>query len=86
MDDSDGGTGILAHKIYQLWLELLDKVNLEDKKKMFEWFTAHLDGSVIEYFEEYIEQMIMEQFKEKEFELSVCAYLTQSCCVLLNWK
>lgn len=75
MDDSDGGTGILAHKIYQLWLELLDKVNLEDKKKMFEWFTAHLDGSVIEYFEEYIEQMIMEQFKEKEFEQAKLDFL-----------
>ena len=36
--------------------------------KMFDWFTAHLDGSVIDYLEEYIEQIIVEKFEEKEFE------------------
>ena len=68
MDDSDGGTGMLADRIYQLWLELLIKVSPEDKKKMFNWFTAHLDGSVIDYLEEYIEQIIMGEFEEKEYE------------------
>ena len=67
MDDSDGGTGMLADRIYQLWIELLSKVSPEDKDKMFNWFTAHLDGSVIDYLEEYIEQIIMEKFEEKEF-------------------
>lgn len=59
---------MLADKIYQLWLELLVKVSPEDKKKMFNWFTAHLDGSVIDYLEEYIEQIIMGEFEEKEYE------------------
>lgn len=68
MDDSDGGTGMLADKIYQFWSELLVKVSPEDKKKMFDWFTAHLDGSVIDYLEEYIEQIIVEEFEEKEYE------------------
>lgn len=67
MDDSDGGTGMLADRIYQLWVELLSKVSPEDKDKMFNWFTEHLDGSVIDYLEEYIEQIIMEEFEEKEF-------------------
>ena len=67
MDDSDGGTGMLADRIYQLWVELLSKVSPEDKDKMFNWFTAHLDGSVIDYLEEYIGQIIMEEFEEKEF-------------------
>ena len=67
MDDSDGGTGMLADRIYHLWVELLSKVSPEDKDKMFNWFTAHLDGSVIDYLEEYIEQIIMEEFEEKEF-------------------
>ena len=35
MDDSDGGTGMLADRIYQLWIELLSKVSPEDKDKMF---------------------------------------------------
>lgn len=68
MDDSDGGTGMLADRIYQLWLELLVKVSTEEKKKMFDWFTSHLDGSVIDYLEEYIEQIIMGEFDEKEYE------------------
>lgn len=68
MDDSDGGTGMLADRIYQLWQELLVKVSAEEKKKMFEWFTSHLDGSVIDYLEEYIEQILMGKFEEKEYE------------------
>ena len=68
MDDSNGGTGMLADRIFQLWLELLVKVSSEEKRKMFDWFTSHLDGSVIDYLEEYIEQIIMGEFEEKEYE------------------
>lgn len=68
MDDSDGGTGMLADRIYQLWLELLAKVSAEEKKKMFDWFVSHLDGSVIDYLEEYIEQILMGEFEENEYE------------------
>ena len=68
MDDSDGGTGMLADRIFQLWLELLVKVSSEEKRKMFDWFTSHLDGSVIDYLEEYIEQILMGEFEEKEYE------------------
>ena len=68
MDDSNGGTGMLADRIFQLWLELLVKVSSEEKRKMFDWFTSHLDGSVIDYLEEYIEQILMGEFEEKEYE------------------
>ncbi len=67
MDDSDGGTGMLSDRIYQLWLELLVKVNAEEKKKMFNWFTSHLDGSVIDYLEAYIEKILMGEFDEEEY-------------------
>lgn len=68
IDDSDGGTSMLADKIYQLWLDLLAKVSLKEKRKMFDWFISHLDGSVIDYLEERIEQVIMDEFQEKEYE------------------
>lgn len=68
MDDSAGGTGMLADRIYQLWLELLEKVGAKEKREMFDWFTSHLDGSVIDYLEEYIEQILMDGFKEQEYE------------------
>ena len=68
MDDSNGGTGMLADKIYQFWLELLTKVNNNEKQDMFRWFTTHLDGSIIDYLEEFIEQIIMEDFCQEEYD------------------
>lgn len=90
MDDSDGGTGMLANRIYQLWLELLVKVSAEEKKKMFDWFASHLDGSVIDYLEEYIEQIIMEEFEEKEYESAKLNFIedmiTRSECKDSGWS
>lgn len=68
MDDSDGGTGMLADQIYELWLQLLSKVNEEEKQRMFHWFATHLDGPIIDYLEEYIIQILMKEFGEKEYE------------------
>lgn len=77
MDDSGGETSMLAEQIYQLWLELLTKVNEQDKRKMFIWFTTHMDGSVIDYLEEYIEQIIMEEFKEPEYEQDKLSFMEE---------
>lgn len=67
MDDSDGGLGMLADTVYGLWAELIEKANGEDKREMFHWFIAHLDGSVIDYMEDYIENILMNEFQEDEF-------------------
>ena len=68
MDDSGGETSMLAEQIYQLWLELLTKVNAQDKRKMFIWFTTHMDGSVIDY---------MEEFKEPEYEQDKLSFMEE---------
>lgn len=67
MDDSDGGTGMIADQIYQLWMDILNEIDADGKREMFCWFTTHLDGSIVDYLEEYIEQIIMEDFKEKDY-------------------
>lgn len=67
MDDSDGGAGILADRACELWQELLEHVNKEEKREIFNWFMSHLDGSVVDYMEEYIEQIVMGAFEEKEY-------------------
>ena len=67
IDDSDGGTSIIANQIYRLWLELLDVVEFDDKQTMFQWFVTHLDGNIIDYLEDYIENIIIEEFQEKQF-------------------
>lgn len=68
IDDSEGGTGMLGNDIYQLWAEIIETAAPDDKRKMFEWFTSHTDETVIDYLEEYIEQIITDAFNEKEFE------------------
>lgn len=67
MDDSDGGIGILGDQACELWREILAHVNKEEKSKMFKWFMDHLDGLLIDYMEQYVEQIVMEEFEEKEY-------------------
>ncbi len=67
MDDSDGGTGIIAERAYEFWVELLEKVSVEEKREMFQWFITHFDGSIIDYMEDYMENIIMEEFEEEEY-------------------
>ena len=67
MDDSDGGTGLVANSCLEKWQEILDKSSIELKRKIYNWFTGHLNGSVIDYMEDYIEEIIFDDFKEDEF-------------------
>ena len=68
--DSGGEIGMLANRVYNMWTEIFNKATSDEKIKMFEWFTAHLNGTVVDYAEEYIEQIITEVFNEKIFEKS----------------
>ena len=82
MDDSDGGTGMLANQCMEIWLEILAHCNMDIKKSMFRGLKEHLDGRVIDYMEEYIEQILFDNFREGEFledklkftEEKVCKY------------
>ncbi|NBJ92718.1 SWIM zinc finger family protein [Parablautia muri] len=77
MDDSDGGMGMLAEHCKEIWEEILELADDNEKQAIYEWFTKHLDGSVIDYMEEYIEQVLMENFKEKKFQESKLVYSDQ---------
>ena len=67
MDDSDGGTGYLADKIYEYWQEILSCVSHEEKAQMFDWLASHLTGSILDYLEEYIERILLNAFPEDEY-------------------
>lgn len=67
MYDSDGEIGLIASRCYEIWLEILDKADIEVKRDMYEWFTNQLDNFFIDYLQECIEQIIMEEFTEREF-------------------
>lgn len=67
MDDSDGGLGNIMESIYSIWLEILQKVSREEKTNIFNWFIANLNGVIIDYLEEYFEEILFEEFQEKEY-------------------
>lgn len=67
MDDSDGGTTMVANACYDFWKQILDQCNESDKKKMFQWFEKHqTDGIVIDFMEDYISDFLMNEFHDKE--------------------
>lgn len=67
MDDSDGDLGMFASECYQVWNKILDQANEQIEAKIYQWFINHLDGSVIDYMEEYLEEILMEQFKSEKY-------------------
>ncbi|WP_312813804.1 SWIM zinc finger family protein [Sedimentibacter sp.] len=68
MDDSDGGTGMISDECQDIWFEILEESADERlEQKMFQWFMNSLDGSVIDYMEDYIEGTLFEYFKENKY-------------------
>lgn len=67
MDDSDGGTGMFADQCMQIWEEILDYADEETEDAIYTWFTEHLNGSIIDYMEEYIENILMERFTKEKY-------------------
>ncbi len=68
MDDSDGGTGMISDECQDIWFEILEEsVDERLEQKMFQWFMNSLDGSVIDYMEDYIEETLFVYFKENKY-------------------
>lgn len=67
MDDSDGGTEVLADAYMEIWEEILENAGQGMKQTMFQCFIKCLEGILADYMEDCIEQVLMENFKEKEF-------------------
>ncbi len=68
MDDSDGGTGMISGECQEIWFEILEESEGERlEQKMFQWFINSLDGSVIDYMEDYIEETLFKYFKENKY-------------------
>ena len=58
---------MLINEVFDVWVELQGRATLKDKQEMFRWFTAHLGSYENDWVEEYIEDILLEEFKEKEF-------------------
>lgn len=67
MDDSGGESGILADRCYRTWQEVVENSNMTLKNDIFKWCMKNLDGTVFSHMEEYVENLMFENFNEEEF-------------------
>ena len=67
IDDSNGELGEFGCRCREVWNDILAQADTKVKEKIFSWITAHLDSSIVDYMEEYLEEMLMEEFQEPEY-------------------
>lgn len=67
LDDSDDETDILSGRCTEIWRVILSSCSQALKRDMFYWLCKHLDQSLIESMEQYIEDILFEDFSEREF-------------------
>lgn len=66
IDDSDGGTSLVADNCYEYWQTILQECNDEEKETMFQWFQDHQENYVIDYLEDYISDFLLNEFHDEE--------------------
>ena len=66
MDDSDGNSTYVANNCYDCWKLILEKADDTLKDEMKHWFEAHSTGFVVNFMEEYIEEILMDVFPTRE--------------------
>lgn len=66
MDDSDGSSSYVLDRCYECWEQILEKSDIEFKKQMKLWFESHRTGYVLDFMNEYIEEILFEHFATKE--------------------
>ncbi|MBQ8965498.1 hypothetical protein [Ruminococcus sp.] len=66
IDDSDEGLSTFGSELRDLWHDLSDKADENTAIEMYEWFASHLNGWVIDYMEEFLEDAIYECFESED--------------------
>src|SRR5699024_10269320 len=51
----------------EIWNDIINNCKIELKREILQWFKNQLEGQLVDYMEEYVEQIIFENFKEQEF-------------------
>ena len=67
MDDSSGCLGEFGCVCLDIWNKIILNSDAALKDEIFSWLLKHLDGSVIDYMEDYIESALMQNFCEKKY-------------------
>ena len=66
MDDSDGSSSYVLDRCYDYWEQILEKSDDGFKEQMKLWFANHRTGYVLDFMDEYIEEILFEHFATKE--------------------
>ena len=75
MDDSAGGSCMVMGICYDTWERILQEADSTEEEIMFRWFMEHRKGYVADYAQEYIEEILMVNFKRKEMLIQKMALL-----------
>ena len=89
MDDSNGELGAFGCHCCEVWKKIISLADKTLKEKIFLWLISHLDGSVVDYMEEYLEDMVMQEFQNLEYLQKKLSYTEQrSASIPLsdNWS
>ena len=78
MDDSDGELSWFADVCTKWWERILegaeDTGQTDLQEIMFDWFTGHLDGSIIDYMEETVEDFLKDHFNQGDLQEKKLAF------------
>ena len=54
MDDSDGGSVMVAEKCYSIWKNIYQKADIDAKERIKKWFWSYKEGCLLDWIEEYL--------------------------------
>ncbi|MBE5919599.1 MAG: hypothetical protein E7272_07110 [Pseudobutyrivibrio ruminis] len=54
MDDSDGGSVMVAAKCYSIWKTIYQKADIDAKKRIKNWFLSYKEGRLLDWIEGYL--------------------------------
>lgn len=89
MDDSNGELGEFGCRCCEVWNEILSKADKAVEEEIYLWMIDHLDGSVVDYMEEYLEDMLMKEFQTQVYLRKKLLYTEQRAAQIPysdNWS
>lgn len=67
IDDSDGGMSVVTNECCDSIRTIISKADINLKEKLYLWLKEYIDGSLMDFYEESIEDIIIYEFNDKEF-------------------
>lgn len=77
VDDSSGILSSLVDDSYDKWLKILSKVKPGEKRIIFKSLQSNLELPILDYMKEYIEKIIVKEFREKEYREVKLKWITK---------